>query len=328
MSKAEHAALIEEDEFDSEQDQKDMDDAMLRIMREEAGLGPEDDSSDEEDIAEEAEQEAEGEGAQGTEATAADEPQREEVLDGYTKDELREILGSVPQLQKTIDTMNGTYGQQLESLKRALAAKQQTEQAETEEEDAEFKPEDFAQTFEAFPEVAETLAADLYKLMQRKGKAKTQEIDPTNLKAEITESVDAKLEADKEERAREKAIEDLTELHPDWQEVALFDFTEKGLVKWADPKFGVWVAEQDEDTQKTILEGVDAVKVSGVISAYKEGNVQAKPKPKTTSRKVNLSKAVLPRNKTQKGTSTAVLSDDEIIEQSMRKTMKEMSRGY
>ncbi|WP_155732497.1 hypothetical protein, partial [Streptobacillus moniliformis] len=47
-------------------------------------------------------------------------PERVEVIDGFTKEELKEHLALIPKLQKALDTTNGTYGNKIAELNKAI----------------------------------------------------------------------------------------------------------------------------------------------------------------------------------------------------------------
>ena len=48
------------------------------------------------------------------------EPERVEVIEGFTKEELKEHLALIPKLQKALDTTNGTYGSKIAELNKAI----------------------------------------------------------------------------------------------------------------------------------------------------------------------------------------------------------------
>ena len=53
-------------------------------------------------------------------------PERVEVIEGFTKEELKEHLALIPKLQKAIDTTNGTYGNKIAELSKLIESMKST----------------------------------------------------------------------------------------------------------------------------------------------------------------------------------------------------------
>lgn len=207
--------------------------------------------------------------------------ERKEVFAGMTAEELTEKLGKIDQLQKAIDTTNGTYGARLAELQKGidqLAQQRQTMGGMSKDKLKRLSAE--------FPELAELLAEDLSEIV---GQGGGQNFDPEQF-AQTTQNI-------VEERVRkaEQAMEvrELTRRHSDWQKVATFTVTPQGAVVWNNPDFGGFVATLPADEQEKLLTVFDADFVGEKIAQFKEKIATVAPPPKQDKSK-ELAAAVLP----------------------------------
>lgn len=239
--------------------------------------------------------EAEPEPKTGTEQKADNaaqdpvEPERIEVIPGFTEEELKGRLAEVDKLKKALDTTNGTYGQRLAEMQKRLDAMTQTRQAET----APSKPETAQQSEERlkrlkaeFPELADLLAQDLDEVLSGVGKP-DEAINAA--KTDLQRQLDEERQAREQELVKQE-IRLLQREHPDWQDIASYDKDENGLVRFKSQDFGQWVLGQPQETQDLILNGRDAFAIADKITEFKNSLKQRKQN--------NLRKAVQPRGTT------------------------------
>lgn len=255
------------------------------------------------------------------ESTDQTQPEREEVFPGYTKEELTEALALIPQLKKSIETQNGTYGQKFQEQQRIIQQLQEQRANTTQQphvEAAKLTADSFKKLKEAgFDELAESLAQDLGGLLPQ-GNAN---IDIDAIKNDIFKQVNGRFE-EITQRQFDESLSMLNSQHPDWKDVASFSTTSSGLVRWNDSKFGNWVAQQPEETQIEILESSDPRKISGWIGEYKnslqdDAQGTADTGQSVSTRRNVLKKAVVPRGVT----ASKQMSEKQIEDDAYRKAM-------
>lgn len=208
-------------------------------------------------------------------------PERVEVIEGFTKEELKEHLALIPKLQKAIDTTNGTYGNKIAELSKLIESMKSTSTSLN-----------LDALREEYPDIAERLAKGNIPEV-----AKEAEVD-------VLEVVEAKLA--EERAAREQADIDrarhrLARVHPDFREIALYT-VEEGIVKFPDPKFGNWLANQPKDKFDMVIGSKDADDLSDILTEYKKSLVPVDKKP-------SLEAAILPKGN---GLQGRTLTDKEI----------------
>jgi len=202
-------------------------------------------------------------------------PERVEVIEGFTKEELKEHLALIPKLQKALDTTNGTYGNKIAQLDAAIEALK-----------SQFNLDALR---EEYPDIADRLA-----------RSKEVEKDDTDVVLKVVEEKLAEDRAQRETEAIEASRKRLARVHPDFRDIALYT-VEDGIVKFPDPKFGNWLANQPKDKFDTVTGSKDADDLSDILTEYKKSLVP----PKKTS----LEAAILPKGN---GLQGRTLTDKEI----------------
>ncbi len=205
-------------------------------------------------------------------------PERVEVIEGFTKEELKEHLALIPKLQKALDTTNGTYGNKIAQLDAAIEA---------------LKSQGTSLNLDAlreeYPDIADRLA---------KGKVVVEKDDTDVLK--VVETKLAEDRAQREAESIEASRKRLARVHPDFRDIALYT-VEDGIVKFPDPKFGNWLANQPKDKFDTVTGSKDADDLSDILTEYKKSLVPPK--------KASLEAAILPKGN---GLQGRTLTDKEI----------------
>jgi hypothetical protein len=215
--------------------------------------------------------------------------ERVEVIPGYTKEEIDAALAAIPKLQSALDRTNGTYGSRLAEQQKLIEElrnqkQQQVEQVQSQV--SKLSPESLKRLRAEFPELAEVLAEDLSEIIVPQSQA-----DITTIKREYDKRFDELRQTSEKEKV-EMGRQMLEWLHPDWQEVAMYNTNEQGMItSWNDPKFGYWLTTQPEDVQQEIINSDNAFKLAKHITKYKDSL-----KPATTNKKqTNLERAVQPQ---------------------------------
>ena len=227
------------------------------------------------------------------EPVAPKEPERVEVIEGFTKEELKEHLALIPKLQKALDTTNGTYGAKLAELNKAIEA-------------LKAAPTDASApagiTLDAlkqeYPDIAELLAKDL-----------TGRVD-------VESVVEAKLAKERDEREAEAIAASrkrLARTHPDFRKIAFYQ-VEDGIVRFPDPKFGNWLANQPSDKYEAVLASKDPDELSDILTEYKKSLVA----PVVENKTAVLEAAILPKGTMQQGRA---MTEKEIEEAAFRAAM-------
>lgn len=156
---------------------------------------------------------------------------RQEVIAGYTEDEIRAALekaketdalrADLAQVRKALETTNGTYGNKLAQLQQSIASLSQG---------SEFSPEDFEDLARVLdmPELTEAMVKGLNKRRKPAQAETAPQINPEVIDRLVTERV--KQVEDRVIQSEQNAeIKALTRVHPDWKDVAQSpDFS-----KWA-----------------------------------------------------------------------------------------------
>ena len=215
------------------------------------------------------------------EAPVEEEPivERVEVIEGFTKEELKESLALIPKLKKALDTTNGTYGNKIAEINAAIEA---------------LKSQGTSLNLDAlreeYPDIADRLA---------RSKVDIEKDSPDVLK--IVETKLAEERAQRETEAIEASRKRLARVHPDFRDIALYT-VEDGIVKFPDPKFGNWLANQPKDKFDTVTGSKDADDLSDILTEYKKSLVPPVKKP-------SLEAAILPKGN---GLQGRTLTDKEI----------------
>ena len=253
-----------------------------------------------------------------------------EKVETTLEEKLQAALERVQKLEKGLTTTNGTYGTQLEQLRRKVA------EVESQRREAvkSITPAQLKRISEQYPELAEALANDLTDAFGATVEVKQQEQQPQapqddprlNTIQESTEKL--------AEQVKQIALTELSRVHEDWRTVARWwveDVPGVGkVIQWANPKFAEWVNHQDDGVREAVFNGEDVSAIAQVITKFKNETKPAQQQETTTQNKsgVNkkLEKAVLPTGR--RTGSHELLSDEEIIQQAMREEQKRIMNGY
>lgn len=221
------------------------------------------------------------------------EPERVEVIEGFTKEELKEHLALIPKLQKALDTTNGTYGSKIAELNKAIETLRSTPTGGASINLDALKEE--------YPDIATLLA---------KGIPAGGDVNKDDDVLKLVETKFAEERAQREVESIEASRKRLARVHPDFREIALYK-VEDGIVKFPDPKFGNWLANQPKDKYEAVIGSKDADDLSDILTEYKKSLV---PEPK----KASLEAAILPKGN---GLQGRTLTDKEIEDAAFRAAM-------
>lgn len=262
-----------------------------------------------EDVNEEAEEakDAEPEEPKESETEEAEEQELKEEANDLAK-QLEALRQQNEKLQKALDKTNGTYGSQLSNLQQQIQLLTQQRQEKADEVQKQVSAAKLEKLRAGgFEELADLLESDLSNV------SAVDMPDIDGLKSEFRRQIESERIA-REEELQRRELRLLQREHPDYWDVAGFSVNQNGLVQWNNAAFGNWVAGQDEDTQREIINGNDAYTLADHISAYKKTLTQ-QPQKKA----VNLEKAIQPKGITS-GRNTVL--DEE--EQAFRDEMKRL----
>lgn len=258
-----------------------------------------------------------------------------EKVEPTLEEQLKAAMDRVQKLERALDKTNGTYGNELNNLRRKVA------EVESQRREAvkSITPAQLKRISEQYPELAEALANDLTDAFGATVETKQQESQPQapqddprlNTIQESTEKL--------AEQVKQMALTELSRVHSDWQTVARWwveDVPGVGrVIQWANPKFAEWVNQQDDGVRETVFNGEDVSAIAQVITKFKE---DIKPKKEldnpeiaeivSKGKEINkkLERAVLPTGR--RTGSHELLTEDEIIQQAMREELKRTMNGY
>lgn len=252
-----------------------------------------------------------------------------EKVEPTLEEQLKAAMDRVQKLERALDKTNGTYGNELNNLRRKVA------EVESQRREAvkSITPAQLKRISEQYPELAEALANDLTDAFGATVEVKQQEQQPQapqddprlNTIQESTEKL--------AEQVKQMALTELSRVHSDWQTVAAWkdeDIPGVGkVIRWSNPAFGEWVNKQDDDVRSIVFNGEDVSAIAQVITKFKE---DIKPKEVTqqepTKPNINkkLERAVLPTGR--RTGSHELLTEDEIIQKAMREELKRTMNGY
>jgi len=256
-----------------------------------------------------------------------------EKVEPTLEEQLKAAIDRVQKLERALDKTNGTYGNELNNLRRKVA------EVESQRREAvkSITPAQLKRIGEQYPELAEALANDLTDAFGATVETRQQDTivqEPQN---------DPRIDGIKEstdklaDQVKQIALNELSRVHNDWYQVAHWDVESipgvGNVVKWQNPKFGSWINEQPDDIREIVYRSDDISAIAGVITKFKEDN-----KPKESTQEITetqtvkpiinkkLEKAVLPTGR--RTGSHELLTDDEVIAQAMREEQKRIMNGY
>lgn len=261
-----------------------------------------------EDVNEEAEEtnDAEPEEPKEAETEEAEEPELKEEANDLAK-QLEALRQQNEKLQKALDKTNGTYGSQLSNLQQQIQLLTQQRQEKADEVQKQVSAAKLEKLRAGgFEELADLLESDLSNV------SAVDMPDIDGLKSEFQKQIESERIA-REEELQRRELRLLQREHPDYWDVAGFSVNQNGLVQWNNAAFGNWVAGQDEDTQREIINGNDAYTLADHISAYKQTLTQ-QPQKKA----VNLEKAIQPKGITS-GRNTVLDEEEQAFSDEMKR---------
>lgn len=263
-----------------------------------------------EDVNEEAEEtkDAEPEELKEAETEEAEEPELKEEANDLAK-QLEALRQQNEKLQKALDKTNGTYGSQLSNLQQQIQLLTQQRQEKADEVQKQVSAAKLEKLRAGgFEELADLLESDLSNV------SAVDMPDIDGLKSEFQKQIESERIA-REEELQRRELRLLQREHPDYWDVAGFSVNQNGLVQWNNAAFGNWVAGQDEDTQREIINGNDAYTLADHISAYKQTLTQ-QPQKKA----VNLEKAIQPKG-IPSGRNTVLDEEEQAFRDEMKRLM-------
>ena len=225
------------------------------------------------------------------------EPERVEIIPGYTKEEFDNVISDIPRVRSALDKAQGTYGQKMQAL-----------QAEIDQLKAARPANITLSKLEAeYPDLARLLAEDLQSGLPSQPSA--QPVDFTAYKNELDEKIAT--------FNRNLALKQLESVHSDYREIATWsDNNDSKTVVFNDMKFGNWIAQQTKEVQNVVLTSDDPNELSKVLTDYKKA-------AKSTPNLDVIRDAVQPRSIP---TTVSAKSDDELEEEAFRAEMKKHIR--
>jgi len=263
-----------------------------------------------EDVNEEAEEtkDAEPEEPKEAETEEAEEPELKEEANDLAK-QLEALRQQNEKLQKALDKTNGTYGSQLSNLQQQIQLLTQQRQEKADEVQKQVSAAKLEKLRAGgFEELADLLESDLSNV------SAVDMPDIDGLKSEFQKQIESERIA-REEELQRRELRLLQREHPDYWDVAGFSVNQNGLVQWNNAAFGNWVAGQDEDTQREIINGNDAYTLADHISAYKQ-TLKQQPQKKA----VNLEKAIQPKG-IPSGRNTVLDEEEQAFRDEMKRLM-------
>ena len=252
--------------------------------------------------------------------------QEPEKSEPTIQEQIQAQAALIDKLQRALDKTNGTYGNELNHLKRKLA------EVESKKRDVfkSISPAQLKRVTAAYPELANDLAEDLNDAFSV---SKEAQEDPVIDQPKSDPRIDSLNESTGKlaEQVKQMALSELSRIHPDWHDVAHWD-TENipgvgDVIKFDNPAFGYWVNKQDQDIKDVVFASEDIAAISQVITKFKSESSKEPyaPKPKPTINK-KLEKALLPTGR--RTGSHELLSEDEIILQAQLEEQKRIMNGY
>lgn len=253
-----------------------------------------------------------------------------EKVEPTLEEKLQAALERVQKLERALDKTNGTYGNELNHLRRKVA------EVESQRREAvkSITPAQLKRISDQYPELADALANDLTDAFSATVEAKQQETSKPEQQNdprvdELSESTNRMAD-----QLKQIALNELGRVHGDWHSIASWNEKEipgiGKVIHWNNPAFGEWVGKQDDDIQDVVYKSDDIAAIANVITKFKNESKPAQQQETTTQNKssVNkkLEKAVLPTGR--RTGSHELLSDEEIIQQAMREEQKRIMNGY
>lgn len=262
---------------------------------------------------------------QETAVVDAEEEKEPEKIEPTVQELLQAQASEIDKLRRSLDKTNGTYGSELNHLKRKLA------EVESRKSEAfrNITPSQLKRIGEQYPELADALAGDLTDAFG----IKDEPIDRVVEQPKHDPRIDSLNESTGKlaDQVKTMALAELARSHPDWKQIAGWD-TESiqgvgDTINFHNPEFGLWVRKQDEDVRNIVFNGEDINAIADVISKFKQTikTTEDQSEIKQTINK-KLEKAVLPTGR--RTGAHELLTEDEVIMNAMREEQKRIMNGY
>lgn len=252
------------------------------------------------------------------EAQQETKPERTEIIDGMTAEEVKAALAEIPRLRKGLDTLGGTYGERVASLQKTIDElknqRQQVADQTQQQIQSKMSPERFTRLKKEFPELGELIEEAL-------GDVITQQPPQIDLSS-FDQKLQSKLDEERQVREQEQLKREIRLLkreHPDFEEVAGYQPTENGLVQWNNPAFGNWVAAQSKEIQNQVLNGSDAFDLADIITNFKESLKAEQEITLKQKKQTNLEKAVQPKGMPASRLSSPLDEEERLFREEMEK---------
>jgi len=246
-----------------------------------------------------------------------------------TEPTVQELLqaqaAEIDKLRRSLDKTNGTYGNELNHLKRKLA------EVESRKSEAirNITPAQLKRIGEQYPELADALAGDLTDAFGSRDEPLERVVEQPKHDPRIDNLNESTGRL--AEQVKTMALAELSRVHPDWKQTAGWD-TESipgvgDTINFHNPEFGAWVKKQDEDVRNIVFNGEDINAIANVITKFKQ-SIKSPEIPSDTKLATNkkLEKAVLPTGR--RTGAHEILTEDEEIAKAAQEERKRIMNGY
>jgi hypothetical protein len=285
---------------------------------------------------------------QKAESKADDNPENEKVEQKtYSiEDQVKQLFDENQKLRRALDTTNGRYGSELQTLRSRLESINTNPNINAIFEQINIDNPAFEELREEFPQLAESLVNGFRNALIGKAvkQQEQQEQQEQNQKTVIENAPSPQVEKQEiikqDPSVNRLALERLNTNHPDFGEIG--GYTTKvvapGVVNiaWKNQEFGKWVESMPDEIREAIIVGgstdnptADQIfKINDILTEFKKTNTkQEEPdlKVKESRPKPDLSRSLLPDGR-QQG-KTISLTAEEIIEDAKKRTLKQVMEG-
>lgn len=251
------------------------------------------------------------------------------------EDRIAAIVEENRQFRKGLESMNGTYGSELQALRSKFESMPKTgnnNDLSAALAGLSIDNPAFDDLRENYPELGGLIlngiktALTISPEQRQSNAAKGQEDVTAKQDVEINNRIE-QITQDQNQMALDIAIDKFNEEHPDKKDLE-FEVQElaKGAtkIKWKNQAFGDWVESQPEDTRELLINGgrtpAEVRGISQKLAEFKQLK-ESEQKPKRRDQiKPDLSRSILPNGRIQQG--SVKMTEDEIIAASAAEEMK------
>lgn len=254
---------------------------------------------------------------------------------GPTIDErIATIVEENRQLRKGLESMNGTYGSELQALRSKIGSIPSSNNNDLSASLAGLSIDNpaFADLRENYPELGGLILNGIKTALTVNPESRQQ--DAAKVQEEVTAKQDVEINnrieqitQDQNQLALDIAIDKFNEEHPDKKDLE-FEVQElaKGAtkIKWKNQAFGDWVESQPEDARELLINGgktpAEVRGISQLLAEFKKSKAPEQARPKRDQIKPDLSRSILPNGRMQQG--SVKMTEDEIIAAAAIEEMK------